>query len=87
LWRLFTASLLHYSFSHLFWNIFSLFMVGFVVESELKSPTYFVFLILLGSVAGNLLSAWTKPYAIGVGASATIYAMLGTLMVWVWLNF
>lgn len=31
-WRLFTAVFLHNSFLHLFWNVFSILMIGFTVE-------------------------------------------------------
>jgi rhomboid protease GluP len=86
-WRLFTPIFLHNNWIHLFWNIFSLFMIGFVVESEIQTPRKYLILLLTGGVAGNLFSAWAKPYSIGVGASAAIFAVLGALCVWVWLNF
>jgi len=62
-------------------------MIGFVVESEIQTPKKYFTLVLAGGVAGNLFSAWSKPYSIGVGASAAIFAVLGALKVWVWLNF
>ena len=62
-------------------------MIGFVVESEIQTPRKYLILLLMGGVAGNLFSAWAKPYSIGVGASAAIFAVLGALCVWVWLNF
>lgn len=47
----------------------------------------FLKIIVVGGVAGNLFSAYSNPYSIGVGASAAIFAVLGALIVWVWLNF
>jgi rhomboid protease GluP len=86
-WRLITPIFLHQNWVHLFWNVFSLFMIGFVVESEVRTKANFVTILLLGGIAGNLFSAWAKPYSIGVGASASIFALLGVLIIWVWLHF
>ena len=41
----------------------------------------------MGSYEGNVLSAIFKPYTIGVGASCTIFALMGALAVWYWLNY
>ena len=41
----------------------------------------------MGSYEGNVLSAIFKPYTIGVGASCTIFALMGVLAVWYWLNY
>jgi len=47
----------------------------------------FVILLAVGSYEGNVLSAIFKPYTIGVGASCTIFALIGALCVWYWLNY
>lgn len=44
-------------------------------------------LLLVGSYEGNVFSAIFKPYTIGVGASCTIFALIGCLCVWYWLNY
>jgi rhomboid protease GluP len=62
-------------------------MIGFVVEFELQSQFKYLMILLIGGIAGNLCSAWAKPYTISVGASSSIFAVLGALCIWVWLNF
>ena len=87
IWRLFTAMFLHNSFLHLFWNTFSLMMIGFTVEKEMKSKKLYVALVVLGAISGNILSAIIRPLILGVGSSGSIYAILGALCIWYWLNY
>ena len=72
---------------HLFWNMFSLMMIGFTIENAVTGPKQFLMIIVVGSYQGNVLSAIFKPYTIGVGASCTIFAFIGVLVVWFWLNY
>ena len=77
----------HSNAMHLFWNTFSLFMIGFTVETELKSRYHYVGLMMLCSLGGNLLSAVMRPYSIGIGASSVIFGLLGSILVIIWLRF
>ena len=78
---------IHNSFRHLFFNTFSLLITGFIVESEMKTKSKHVTLILLGGISGNLLSGFAMPYNIAVGASGALYAVGGAFVVWMWFNF
>ena len=86
-WRLFTAVFLHNSFLHLFWNMFSVSTFAFTVEKYVDNPINYILILVIGSYEGNVLSAILKPYTIGVGASGTIFALLGVLVIWFWVNF
>ena len=68
-WRLVTPMFVHNSLRHLFFNTFSLMLIGFIIESEMKSRANHISLILLGGISGNLLSGFAMPYTIAVGAS------------------
>ena len=73
---------------HLFWNTFSLFMIGFIVEAEFSAkPHKYELLLLLGGVGGNLASAVMRPEYIEVGASGSIFAILGAFGIFIWLNW
>ena len=87
IWRLLAAVFLHNSFLHLFWNMFSFLMIGFTVEQAVQSSQKYLLLLLLGSYHGNVWSAIFKPYTIGVGASCTIFSLLGVIAIWFWLNY
>ena len=85
LWRLLTSAFLHNGFLHLFWNCFSILMIGFTAEREMPRKE-FLTLLGVGTLGANLASAVFKPYTIGVGASGTIFALMGVIAVWYWLN-
>ena len=87
-WRLVLSILIHDSFLHLFWNCFSLFMIGFIVEAEFSgNKNKYELLLLLGGLGGNLASAVMRPYDIGVGASGCIFAILGAFAVFIYINW
>mgnify|MGYP001626831126 CR=1 FL=1 len=86
-WRLLTATLLHNSFLHLFWNMFTILTFAFTVEKHIDSWKKYTLLLVIGSYEGNALSAIIRPYTVGVGASCTIFALLGVLIIWFWVNY
>ena len=53
----------------------------------MHSRRHFLALLFLTSYEGNALSAIFKPYTIGVGASCTIFGLMGALAIWYWLNY
>jgi len=87
LWRLITPIFLHNNTVHLFWNVISLFMIGFTVEKMMPSKLKFSLFIVLGGSAANLLSAVAGRYHISVGSSGVVFTMLGALVLWFTLNF
>ena len=87
LWRLVLPAFLHDGLLHLFWNAFSMFMVGFVVERSFLSTHDYTVMLFLGAVGGNLASAVMRPYSLAVGASGPIWAVFGAFGVYIWMRY
>lgn len=85
--RLLTYSLLHLNGVHLFSNLFVLWLLGRRLEPQFGIPRY-----LLLVVGSTLLTgiAWViftpSRFLISVGASATVYALIGATLVHIWVN-
>jgi membrane associated rhomboid family serine protease len=81
-WTIVTYMFLHAGFSHLFWNMLTLFFFGPRLEAELTGRK-FLTLYLVSGIAGGLLSWVFTPYAAIVGASGAIFGvMLGYALYW-----
>jgi len=79
-WQLITYQFLHGSFSHILFNMFSLWMFGIEVENYWGSKKFLIFYLTCGVVAGlchmfisPLLGAGLAPT---IGASGAIYGVL-----------
>lgn len=79
--RLLLPIILHSGFFHIFWNLLSLYMIGFSIEKAYGYRKY-IALIICGGIGGNLFSAVIDPYSLGVGASTSLFAIIGSLIVW-----
>lgn len=81
-WQVFTYMFLHGSFSHLFFNMFALWMFGLELENLWGSKTFLIFYTVCGVGAGiaNLFLAplftTIPPNVPTVGASGSIYGVL-----------
>ena len=63
-------------------------MIGFIVEAEFSTKrNKYELLLLLGGIGGNLASAIMRPYSISVGASGTIFAILGAFAIFLVVNW
>ncbi|WP_203248125.1 rhomboid family intramembrane serine protease [Sporosarcina beigongshangi] len=76
-WRLFTPMFLHAGFSHLLFNMFSLFVFGPELE-KIAGKARFLTVYLLAGIFGNIATYFLQPldYA-SVGASGAIYGIFG----------
>ncbi|MGH9392544.1 MAG: rhomboid family intramembrane serine protease [Terriglobales bacterium] len=80
-WRLASYLFLHAGLSHLFWNMFALWMFGVWVEEELGSRRLYQ-LYFVSGIGGGLIDAlahqWMQPGVASytIGASAAIYGVL-----------
>ncbi len=85
-WRIFTAMFLHFNLLHIGLNMFSLFLIGGVVEMVFGKWRYL--LIYLGSgIAGGILTFYTSPLnSLAAGASGAIFGVFGALGVFYILN-
>ncbi|MCM1289001.1 MAG: rhomboid family intramembrane serine protease [Clostridium sp.] len=88
-YRLFTSMFLHFGFAHIFSNMFSLFVIGYVLEPRMGKVRFAVVYILGGLAASvtSLIYHWsTEAYAVSAGASGAVYAMLGAYIVIMYLH-
>ncbi len=77
-WRLFTAMFLHSGMTHLLMNMFSLYLIGRVLESYFERKTYIAIYLFSGLVAG-LVSEFMHPVNVAIGASGAIFGVLGAI--------
>jgi membrane associated rhomboid family serine protease len=78
-WRLFTATMLHGSVSHLAGNLITFLVVGFLLEPMIGIG-WFAAIYFLGGIAGAGLSMMLgPPDMLSVGASGAIMATLAAL--------
>jgi membrane associated rhomboid family serine protease len=79
-WRLLTSLIAHGSPLHLLSNMFSLFIIGRMLEPALGRIRYFA-LFLLSGIGGLAAVALIVPGTPVLGASGAIFGMLGALLV------
>jgi hypothetical protein len=81
-WTFVTAIFLHGGFSHLFVNMFVLFMFGIFLENRIGRNIYLLIFFLAG-IVGNISYMLITPNSttIGLGASGAIYGLMGALVV------
>jgi len=78
-WRLFTSVFVHAGLIHLAVNMWSLFVIGPLVE-RLYGNWAFAVLYVATGIGGAIASVAASPLRIGVGASGAICGVLGALL-------
>ena len=78
-WRLISSQFLHISFSHLFFNMYTLVYIGLMIENKL-GPLSTAMVYLLSGICGSLLSVYTHHAGFMVGASGAIMGMFGAFL-------
>jgi rhomboid protease GluP len=76
-WRLFSAMFLHASLLHILFNMYALFMFGFLIERSLGSVRFLAIYFVSGFLASVTSFAFGSPSSLGVGASGAIFGLLG----------
>ena len=80
-WRLLTSVFVHAGLSHLLLNLFSLWLLGLLVEDRV-GPLRLLLVYLACGVGGSLASLWWHNDGINsVGASGAIFGLYGLLLV------
>ena len=79
-WTIITNLFVHGSFSHILFNMISLFFLGrFLIQ--LVGEKKFLVVYFLGGIAGNILFILlARPFDVGIGASGAIFALGGALV-------
>lgn len=79
-WQFVTYMFVHASFSHLFFNMFALFMFGRAIERALGTGEFLLFYFLCGILSGVFAYIFYliqgTPNVVLLGASGAIYALL-----------
>jgi membrane associated rhomboid family serine protease len=78
-WRLATAMFLHAGWFHLTLNTFMLWFLGRFAEQLLGSVRFFIVYFTAG-VVGNTASHLFREYPVSVGASSSIFGLLGAAL-------
>jgi membrane associated rhomboid family serine protease len=85
-WRLFTATYLHASLQHVFFNMLGLYFLGPPLEQVWGRRQFFL-VYTFGGMAGNVLLTlaglldFINPLVVGLGASGSILTLLGAAAV------
>lgn len=79
-WQFFTAVFLHGGVAHLFYNLFALFLFGFMLEKLIGSRKFF-WLFILSGILANIFSFMIYPNTNALGASGAIMAVIGVVAV------
>ena len=78
-YRLFTAAFLHIDILHLLCNMYALYIVGSQMESFLGKTKY-LFVYIMSSIIGSLMSMVFMNDTISAGASGAIFGLFGSLL-------
>ncbi len=78
-WRLVTANFLHGGLIHILMNSWVLFDLGATVEEAYGASRMYV-IYLVSGIAGFYLSALWRPMSVSIGASASIFGLLGAML-------
>lgn len=77
-YRLATANFLHANFIHIIANGFALFFIGILLE-RLIGSLRFLLVFLVSGILGTICSALSAEALLSVGASTSIFGLLGSL--------
>lgn len=79
-WRIVTAMLLHGGFWHLFFNGFTLWQIGPLVEHLYGRGSLLLLFVLCGIGGGIASASGQSPHTLVVGASGAIFGLAGCLI-------
>jgi len=82
-YRLFNAMFLHIGITHLFYNMFSLYIFGSRLEKFMKPLQAIIVYLgagLVGSIASMAAAFISGNYAVSAGASGAVYGLMGGLL-------
>ncbi|HZC14484.1 MAG TPA: rhomboid family intramembrane serine protease, partial [Thermoleophilaceae bacterium] len=79
-WRLVTSGFLHAGFFHLLFNMFSLYILGSLLEPAI-GRLRFALIYFVSLLAGSFGALLVEPDALTVGASGAIFGLMGAAVV------
>jgi membrane associated rhomboid family serine protease len=79
-WRLFTVALVHGGITHLFFNMFTLLVLGNPIEAALGKARFLI-IFFVSLLTGSLSSVYLNSYPyISVGASGAVFGLFGAFI-------
>jgi membrane associated rhomboid family serine protease len=84
-WRLLTCCFVHIGFIHLAVNMYSLYVVGPVLE-QLWGSWRFLILYLVAGLVGSCAMVITNPEVYGAGASGALWGIMASMATWLYVN-
>lgn len=79
IYRLITYMFLHAGIFHIFFNMYSLYIIGPKVE-DFFGKWKFLFIYMISGISGGLLSVAMNGNVVSVGASGAIFGLFGSLL-------
>ncbi len=83
-WRLFTAMFLHANLIHILFNMYALYLFGYLIEGAFGKGRFIAIYFVTGFLASVTSYTFSSPQSLGVGASGAIFGLLGA---WVAFNY
>jgi membrane associated rhomboid family serine protease len=83
-WRLITVMFLHANLIHILFNMYALYLFGYLIENTLGTLRFAAIYFVGGFMASVASFLFVNPRVVGVGASGAIFALLGA---WVAFNY
>ncbi|HEX9236227.1 MAG TPA: rhomboid family intramembrane serine protease, partial [Actinomycetota bacterium] len=83
-WRLFSAMFLHANLLHIGFNMYALYLFGYLIEGAFGKARFIGIYFVTGFLASVTSYAFSDPRSLGVGASGAIFGLLGS---WVAFNY
>ncbi|HEX9312472.1 MAG TPA: rhomboid family intramembrane serine protease [Actinomycetota bacterium] len=83
-WRLFTAMFLHAGLVHIAFNMYALYLFGYLIEEAFGKVRFLLIYLVAGLLASVASYTFSDPHAVAVGASGAIFGLLGA---WVAYNY
>jgi rhomboid protease GluP len=83
-WRLFTAMFLHANLIHILFNMYALYLFGYLIEGAFGKGRFIAIYFVTGFLASVTSYTFSSPRSLGVGASGAIFGLLGA---WVAFNY
>jgi membrane associated rhomboid family serine protease len=85
-WRLFTACFVHIGLLHLGVNMFSLYIIGPLLERMWGSGRFLVLYLIAGLGGSAAVVIFEPAHGVTAGASGAIWGILASMIAWVLLN-
>ncbi|MFA8343944.1 MAG: rhomboid family intramembrane serine protease, partial [Rhodothermaceae bacterium] len=76
LWQLISYQFMHANFSHIFWNMFILWMFGVEIANMFGNKKFWMFYLLSGIGAGLFQAFLGDATSVTVGASGAVYGVM-----------